>query len=430
MIQKIKQLFFTDLLRITSWTGIATSIKVASQFVIAKILAIFIGPPGLAIMGQLTNVMNIFQTIASGGITVGVTKYVAEYSGDKEKQESIIANSFKVIFYCSLICTAALILSYQYIGSLVFRTGDYNFVILALGFSLILLSFNNLFIAIINGLKEFRKYVVINIVTSIVNLLLTLIFVKLWGIPGALLTFILSPALIFFVSFFSVYRNAWLNMNFIFMKFDYTVLKKLSGFSLMVLNNAIVGSLAQIVIRSIITSKISLDMAGIWDGMNRLSAAYLLLLTTSIQVYYLPTLSSILSPRLLWKEIIKTEKIILPLVFIMFTFIFLFRGIITDILFTKEFYAMKELYALQLLGDLVKVAAWIISYTMYAKAMTKQLIITDNIFTLTFIGFIYFFIDKFGIKAVYYGYILNNLIYLIVIYFFLKQYFLKQAKGE
>ena len=429
MIRKIKQLFLTDLLKITSWTGIATAIKIASQFVTSKILAIFIGPSGIAIMGQLTNVVSVFQAIGSGGITVGVTKYVSEFSRDKKQQESIIANSFKVIFYCSLICTTALILLYKYIGNLVFKSDQYNFVILALGFSLILLGFNNLFIAIINGLKEFKKYILINIGTSIVNLILTLIFVKFWGIPGALLTFILSPALIFFISFFSVYKYAWLNMNFISMKFDFKVLKKLSNFSLMVINNAIVGSLAQIVIRSIITNKISLDMAGIWDGMNRLSAAYLLLLTTSIQVYYLPTLSSILNPHLLWKEIIKTEKVMLPLVTFMFILIFLFRGVIIDVLFTKQFYAMKELFVLQLLGDLIKVAAWIISYTMYAKAMTKQLIITDNIFTITFIAFIYFFINKLGLKAVYYGYILNNTVYLIVIFFFLKNYIAKQYKS-
>jgi PST family polysaccharide transporter len=168
-------------------------------------------------------------------------------------------------------------------------------------------------------------------------------------------------------------------------------------------------------------------MAGIWDGMNRLSSAYLLLLTTSIQVYYLPTLSSILKPGLLWKEIIKTEKIILPLVTLMFIVIFLARGLIIDLLFTQQFYAMKQLFILQLFGDLIKISSWILSYTMYAKAMTKQLIITDNIFTLTFIAFIYFFINKLGLKAVYYGYILNNLVYLTVIYFFLKNYILRRS---
>ncbi len=428
-MQRIKRFFLTDLVKITSWTGIATTIRLASQFITAKILAIFVGPAGLAIMGQLSNVANVFQTLASGGITVGVTKYVAEFAEEKKKQEEIIANSFKVIFYCSLICTTFLVIGYKYIGHLVFNSNKYNYIILIFGVTLILLTFNNVFIAIINGLKQFRKYVVINIATSIINLTLTLIFVRFWGVPGALITFVLSPAIIFFVSFFSVYRNAWLNPRFVSMKFDFKVLKKLSVFSLMVINNAVVGSIGQIVIRSLITNKISLDMAGIWDGMNRLSGAYFLILTTSIQVYYLPTLSAILKPDLLWKEIIKTEKIIIPIVFIMFLLIFLFRGLIIDVLFTKQFYAMKELFLLQLIADIIKIAAWIISYTMYAKAMAKQLIITDNLFTLTFIALIYFSIDRLGLKSIYYSNIVVNLIYLVVIYFFLKRHILKQQKS-
>jgi PST family polysaccharide transporter len=217
--------------------------------------------------------------------------------------------------------------------------------------------------------------------------------------------------------------------KFLNLSLESSILKKFGNFSLIALNNAIVGSVAQIAIRWLIINNLTLPLAGNWDAMNRLSNAYLVLLTTSIQVYYLPTLSSIKEGKLLWREIIRSEKIILPLVSLMFIILFIFRSSVIDLLFTKEFAIMKEVIIFQLIGDLIKVGSWVLSYTMYAKAMTKQLIITDNAFTVLYLALSYFLIRNFGFESVYYAYIINNLVYGCFIYFFLKWYVLKRQDG-
>ena len=56
MIKKIKSVLFSDLVKISSKTGIATAVRIAGSFIVSKVLAIFVGPAGLAIMGQLNNV--------------------------------------------------------------------------------------------------------------------------------------------------------------------------------------------------------------------------------------------------------------------------------------------------------------------------------------------------------------------------------------
>ena len=424
MREKIKKALRSDLIKVSSKTGVATAIRIGASFVISKILAIFVGPSGLAILGQLANASNILQSLSTGGITVGVTKYISEYSDSREKQINIINTSLKLTFLCSAICSLGALLSYKFLGYQLFQSNKYDQILLILGITLILFSFNSLITAIINGLRNFKLYVIINISTSIISLLTTLVFVYWLGVYGALLSLVLSPAVIFFISWFLVRKEDWLNYRFFKIPFDRKSLKLLSTFSLMAINNAIVGAIAQIAIRSLITRKMNIDVAGIWDGMNKLSAGYMLLITTSIQVYYLPTLSFIKDKELLWKEIIKTEKIILPLSLLLFSIIYLFRGIIINLLFTKEFFLMKSIFAYQLFGDLIKIASWILSYTMYAKAMAKQLIITDNLFTLIYVVFSYFLMKalNYGLDAVYFAYIINNIIYLIFMYFFMKKY--------
>ena len=424
MHRKIKLALRSDLIKVSSKTGIATAIKIGAGFITSKILALFVGPSGLAILGQLSNVCNIIQSLSTGGITIGVTKYISEYADDKIAQQRIINNSLKITFISSAFCMVAVLLSYSYIGNFFFNSDKYNHILLVLGGTLILFSFNSLITGIINGLKNFKLYVTINIVTSFINLSATVILVYFFRVYGALLSFVLTPTVVFFISWFFVRREFWINYRFLSTTIDKKTVKLLGRFSLMAINNAVVGAVAQIAIRSLITGKMSLDVAGVWDGMNRLSTAYLLLLTTSIQVYYLPTLSYIKDHRLLWKEIIRTEKIIIPVTILMFVIIFLFKGMIIDLLFSREFYLMKTVFAYQLLGDLLKISGWIIAYTMYAKAMMKQLIITDNLFTILYVTISYVLMNTFGygLNAVYYAYILNNSIYLIAIYIFMKNY--------
>lgn len=430
MFKKIKALLVSDIVRISSWTGVATFIKIAAQFITSKILAVFVGPAGLAILGQLYNVGTIIQAASSGGIGIGVTKYVSEYANEKELRDKVIKTAFKVTFLCSVVTSVIVILTYRIIGEQVFKTDLYNTIILALGLTLILFSFNTLFTSIINGLKLFRLYIVVNIFTSIINLGITLLFVKLWGVYGALLAFVVSPALLFFVTYLLLIRQPWLNLNFFKFAFDKNILKKLGGFSLVAINNAVVGSIAQILIRTLLINRLSIETAGIWDAVNRLSTAYLFILTTSIQVYYLPTLSAIKDSKLLWKEMLKSEKIILPLVAGMFLIIYLVRSLIVEVLFTPQFALLKEVIALQLAGDLIKIASWILSYTMYAKAMTKQVILTDNIFTFSFIAIAFFSINYFGFNAIFYAYIINQSIFLIFIFFFLRRVFLRSNYAD
>lgn len=430
MLKRVKEVLWADLVKISSLTGVATLVKLAAQFITSKVLAVFVGPAGLAILGQLYNVGNIIQSVGSGGITIGVTKYIAEHSTDDNEVHKLINHALKITFYCSLFCSLIVLVTYPYIGQFAFHTSQYNSVVLALGLTLLLFSFNNLFISIINGLKKFRTYIIINIATSVVNLLITLLFVWLWGVYGALLGFVVSPALMFFVSYLLLKKQGWLSFSFFKTKIEPAILQKFGRFSLIAVNNAIVGSAAQIAIRFLILNSLSIETAGIWDGMNRLSNAYLLLLTTSIQVYYLPTLSAITQPKKLWAEIVRSEKIALPLIILMFTVLYFFRGLVVDVLFSKEFGLMKDVFVYQLIGDVVKIAGWMLAYTMYAKAMTKQLIISDNVFTAFNLVLCYLLIDNYGLKAVYYAYIVNGAVYLTFMYFFIKRSIFKSKTNE
>ena len=60
---------------------VATVVKLSSVLVINKAIALYVGPSGLAVLGQFQNMLQLAMTASQGAINAGVTKYTAELGG-------------------------------------------------------------------------------------------------------------------------------------------------------------------------------------------------------------------------------------------------------------------------------------------------------------------------------------------------------------
>ena len=105
--------------------------------------------------------------------------------------------------------------------------------------------------------------------------------------------------------------------------------------------------------------------------MNKLSSMYLMVITSSLGIYFLPKLSELKTDKELRKEILKAYKIILPILIVGLIFIYFLRAFVVGILFSSDFSPMISLFGYQLIGDFFKIAAWILAFNMVAKSMTK-----------------------------------------------------------
>ena len=68
---------------------------------------------------------------------------------------------------------------------------------------------------------------------------------------------------------------------------------------------------------------------------------------------------------------------------------------------------MMELFTWQLVGDIIKISSWLLAYLMLAKAMTKIYIVTEVLFSLSFIILSILFINSFGLVGVTYAFTAN-----------------------
>jgi PST family polysaccharide transporter len=389
-------------------------------FISVKVVAVIIGPSGVALVGQLNNFSAIIMAVATGGITTGVTKYIAEYKDDTELVRSYIGTAVKIVLFFSLLCGLFLILGAQILSRKILLDAKYSFVFIVFGVTLIFYTANTLFLAVINGYKQFNLFVKVSIVSSVIGLLLSLLLVIPFGVSGALLNAVTSQSLVFFVVFFLAKKAdvGFLGKGYLWNKFDRAKAIRFFRFALMTLVSAFTVPVSQLIIRNYVINRYSLQAAGLWEGMNRLSNVYLMIITSSFGVYYLPRLSELKSGIEIKKEIRTAYKVIVPCMLAGLTAVYLGRFLIIDILFSEEFKEMSSLFLWHLVGDFFKITSWLIAYLLHAKSMAKLFIATEIFFTASYVGLTMVSSELFGLNGLMLGYAINYLIYLVVIYLF------------
>lgn len=407
-----------NLLKTSVLNGVAVLIKTATMFILNKILAIYVGPAGYAAIGQFQNFIQMVTTFAGSAINTAVIKYTAEYYEDETKQRNIWKTAGSIVLLFSLIFSLIILIFQKQLSIYIFHTELYQTVFVWFAVFLTLFTFNALFLAILNGKKEVLRLVIANIVGSIFSLAVTSFLAIKYGLYGALVALSIYQSLAFLITLFLCYKADWFKVSYLFGKIDKAIAKKFVAFALMALVSAICVPLSQMVIRSYLTHEYGVTYAGYWEAMIRLSAAYLMLVTTTLGVYYLPRLSELESLKDIKTEIYLGYKYIFPLAVVGGLMVYILRDWIIALLFTKTFLPMRDLFLWQMIGDSLKIGSWILAYLMLSKAMMRLFITTEIIFALTSILLTYICTQLVGFEGVSIAHLLNYGMYWAVMSYF------------
>lgn len=417
MLAKYKKKFKEDLVKVLSMTALANLVKIGINLITTKVVAVLIGPNGVALVGQFTNFISTLTTISTGGISNGTIRYISEYKEDKSVFDKYISASFSITLFFSLLSTAALLLFAKQVSMLLFDDLKYISIIYITALTLFLSSINSFFLSIINGKKLYDKFILINLLSSISGFVFTLVLVFFFRVYGALLALATYQSVIIFITIHIATKNKLFSFKDISISFSKEKWSKLFAYSLMSIVG-VIWPIINVVIRSILISEISIESAGIWEGMTKISGLITAIVGTAISTYFLPRFAEIINADELKKEVISGLKIILTATLIIIIFIYTFKSYIINILYTEEFVGMKELFSYQLIGDFFWVGKMTLSFVLVAKAMIKKYIILEVLFGTIYLGVSLFFVfNGYGLISVPLAHLIYNLLYFFTMLF-------------
>src|SRR6202035_3077947 len=188
MLLKAKKILSTDLVKVSFLNAVATVIRMLTGFVSVKVVAAIVGPAGVALLGQLNNFTQILLSVSNGGINAGITKYTSEYSNSEKDYILYLGTGFWITVVLSIFTSLALFIGAGYWSVKFLNDIQYKSVFYVFGATLLLYALNALLTAVINGFKEYKKYVIANIVGSLVGMLFAIVLSIRHGIYGALIS--------------------------------------------------------------------------------------------------------------------------------------------------------------------------------------------------------------------------------------------------
>jgi PST family polysaccharide transporter len=414
------------LIKVASQNSLSVFVRLISGFAISKFMAIFIGPSGMAISGNLTNFMQSLQSLSTLGVKNGIIKYVAEFKEDKHQFKQAVSSGFIISLCIGLLLSVILLLFANSFSLLVFNSVEYTFLFRVSALTMPFYAIHIFFIAVINGLKKVKDLILINVVTYLSSAILIILLMSRNQLEGALLAIVVTPFILFCSLFFKYNLLVEIILNISFISTSRSFLLKITSFFSMTLISGIMFPFIFLLIRTHIIDNVGTEEAGYWEGVRKISNYYMLFVYTLFEIYLLPLLAENKSSKGFRTIIFGFYKSLLPFVFICFVMIFLMKFEIIKLVFTEEFLPIQELFLWQLVGDFFRIIFLTISYQFLAKKMIRPYIICEIIYMVLLYFTSLYFINYFGVLGAVKAHALSCFFYMLILFFVFKNEFFEK----
>lgn len=418
---QLKRISQNTFIKVSGANGIITIAKSVFTIISNKVVATVIGTSGIAMVGQLQSFISIITLVSNGGFNQGLTKYIAEYKDDKKNIKEYIGTAFIVALILSTFIGIMILIFSKIISQNIFTTNAYFTILIVFALTLLTYNLNALVLAIINGFQKYKQYFKINITTTLVGFILTIVLVLLFKEYGALLAIVLSQSIVFIFAYFFIRKDYWISA----LSYKYFNKEKLSlllKYTAITVFSGIIWPVVAIIIRTYVIRNISVEEAGLWQATRSLNDYIVNIAIGSFSVYLLPKLSSITDKNKLKRELITIYKIVIPISLLGFSLLYIFRDYAVLLLYSEKFLKVSDYLLLQMVGSFFWMCKVPVMNLILAKGLTTIFIIYELLFAVMYILLVIIFVPKFQIQGIQLSFAIYNFIYFITNLFFIRRF--------
>ncbi len=416
----LKKIINTTLFKVSSLNAVSVLVKVFGGLLSTYVIATFLGPARLALVGNFRNFLSPVDSVSTLGMQNGIIKYLAEYQDDNDRLWKALNTIFTVILITVATMGLFILGLSSFLSDWVFN-GDtqYIWIFNVLALALPFYTGNLILISVLNGLSKYKEVVLVNIWGNVTGVLFSAVLIWQLQTDGALLGLIFSPLFMFFLSVYLLYKHFGGRFS-LKLKMDKAILKGLLSYSYMSIIATIAAPVIYLSLRNLLINNYGAEEAGYWEGMSRLSSFYMLFIVNLLTVYFLPELSKSQSVHHTKKIFFSYYKNIMPFFLIGLVILYFLRHVVIKVFLSKEFEPMEDLFLWQLMGDFFKACAYILAFEFFAKKMTRAFIVTELFsFAVLYISGVTF-IKQYGSEGVVIGHAVTYGIYFLVLAVYFK----------
>ncbi|MEY3996190.1 MAG: hypothetical protein RL344_533 [Pseudomonadota bacterium] len=405
------------LLTVTLFSGLLTLVRMASGFIIAKVVAVHTGPTGIAMLGQVHSLLSTMNGIVASPAGSGVVRYTAENNSAGLDTCSLwwkaSLNWITVLFLAVFL---AVFLFAKSLAQWALGNQEYSWLVIVAAISLPLSVAGTLIGSVINGQENYRRFVSLGMISVVLSTCVMVFLIIQYQLDGALLSAALFTSISGLIMLLGSINQPWFKLKYWWGKADKVHLKNIGGYVAMAITSAATVPVSLVLVRNILVDKVGWEQAGHWQAVYKISEVYLGVITIALSTYFLPKLATLKDSQSILLEIKNTAKIVMPIVITMAIIVYFLRDFAISVLFTEAFRPARDLFAIQLVGDVIKILAWLYAYPMLSHGATKLFIFSEVFFSISFVLLTFMLVNIYGVDGANISYVANYAIYFIFVF--------------
>ena len=403
-------------------SGAVTLFNALRAFAINKLLAIFLPPAAFACVGQFLNLMNIGTATSSLALQNGWTALTAQNKDNQEKLLGIWHGGFRLTTFASLFTFIVAVLFCFFAPLETLLPGvPTRLAQAAILFALPgVLATNIITItaAVMNGLGENHKWALINIVTSVWQVVWVAFFLYTGRL--SVLSIIATQSIVAAIFAGRISSRAGFSLNKIW-KTALDTREPWLSYALMGLIPMVLTPVVLTLMRMTVAANFGNDAAGIWQSVWKVSDFLFMAMSAILTVIILPRVSLQMTRADFFRMFHPLLLRIMGISLVMIAVLYLGRSILVQVLFSQAYMGAVDYLPLQLVGDFFRAGGFALALVLIARRETVAFLSVEVGSELllaagTFVGIK--FLEFNGPMA---SYAFENFVYFVVLYILVRR---------
>lgn len=359
-------------------SGAVTLFNALRAFAINKLLAIFLPPAAFACVGQFLNLMSIGSATSSLALQNGWTALTAQNKENRDKLLGIWRGGLRLTTFASLLTFVfALLFCFMAPLETLLPGVPTRLAQAAILFALPGVFATNIITisaAVMNGLGENRKWALINMVTSVWQVLWVAFFLYTGRL--SVLSIIATQSIVAAIFAIQISSRAGFSVKQIW-KTALDTRGPWLSYALMGLVPMVLSPLVLTVMRMTVASNFGNDAAGIWQSVWKVSDFLFMAMSAILTVIILPRVSSKMSRVEFFRMFHPLLFRIMGISLAMVAALYFGRSILVQVLFSQAYMGAVDYLPLQLVGDFFRAGGFALALVLIARTETKTFLAVE-----------------------------------------------------
>ena len=410
--------YYKGIFKATSLFGGLQFYQVLISVVKSKFVAVLLGPLGIGVQGLLTSATDLIKQISSMGIAQSAVRDVSESyaSGNSNRVALTVTILRRVVWFTGLLGMIAVIVLSPFLSKVSFGNSDYTIPFIFLSVTLLLEQLSAGQKVVLQGMRRLKYLAKASAIGSTLGLVISIPIYYLFRINGIVPTLILN-ALISLILTWYFSRKIDLSSEKVSIKRTFEESKSMLRMGVAMSISGIMVTATSYILRNFIREYGGTEDVGLFQAGFVILNTYVGLIFSAMTTDYYPRLAAVNNDNVECRRVVSQQGEIASFIMApMLAFCTIFMPIVLEILYSDKFLLANDYILYACVGMMFKLASWLISYMIVAKAESKLFIICEIFSNIYFLIFNIWGYKLWGLSGLGIAFTINYFLYFLLVY--------------